>query len=177
MGIHDMSAESPPRPSPSPIGAASQTASQTWPAVDRRSGRDRRSRPTSPWGSLFGLKRRRRGRRQGEEQNSFVDVYRKRDASLLVAILVLNLLDALMTLIHIQRGGREANPLMERLLEDGDFGSFLFQKSASVGSLLLVLVIHKNFVIARRAMWAILAGYLALFAYHISLQSCGVYSG
>jgi hypothetical protein len=173
----DVSAKSPPQPSAIPSGAAPQTESQTWPAVDRRSGRDRRQRPTTPWGNFFGLKRRKRGRRKGEERNSFVDLYRKRDAALLISILVLNLLDALLTLIHIQRGGQEANPVMERLLSDGDYGSFLFQKCAIVGSLLLILVVHKNHVIARRAIWALFAGYLALFAYHIALQSFGVYSG
>jgi len=177
MGASDMRARSPQRPSAISTGTASQNASPAWPAVDRRSGRDRRQRPTPPWGNLFGLKRRKRGRRRGEEQNSFVDTYRKSDAALVVSILVLNLLDALMTLIHIQRGGREENPLMERLLSDGDYGGFMFQKCAVVGSLLIILIVHKNSVIARRALWMILAGYLALLVYHIALQNYGVYSG
>lgn len=150
---------------------------QTWPAVDRRSGGDRRGRPTPALRNPFGLKRRKRGRRRGEDQNIFVDVYRKRDTAVLVSILVLNIFDALMTLIHIQRGGREANPVMARLLEDGDYGVFLFQKCAVVGSLLLFLIVHKNFAIARGSMRLILAGYIGLFVYHIALQSCGVYPG
>jgi len=175
MNTSDMTIKSSPQRTIVPP-EPSRTSSQAWPVVDRRSSGDRRQKPTSPWAIFFGLKRRQRGRRKGEEQNSFVDVYRKRDMGLLVAILVLNLLDAAFTLVHIQRGGREANPFMEPLLNDGDIASFLFQKSAVVGSLLLVLVVHKNFTIARRSMWLIFMGYLALFAYHIALQSCGVYS-
>ena len=172
-----MSFEPSPRLSKTLTESALQNTSQTWPAVDRRSGHDRRERPTSVWGNPFGLQRRKRGRRKGEDQNSFVDIYRKRDAAVLISILVLNILDALMTLIHIQRGGREENPVMAHLLNDGDYAGFLFQKCGVVGSLLLILIIHKNFVIARRAMWVILAGYLGLFAYHIALQNFGVYSG
>ena len=118
--------------------------------------------------------RRKFGRRDGESENSFVDLYHRRDTAMLVSILVLNLLDAFLTLIHIDRGGAEANPLMERLLEVGN-ETFLFHKAAVVGSLLLVLVVHKNFTIARRAMWVILAVYSLLFVYHVSLQIWAVY--
>ncbi len=118
--------------------------------------------------------RRKTGRRDGESENSFVDLYHRRDTAMLLSILVLNLLDAFLTLIHIERGGAEANPLMERLLEVGN-ETFLFHKAAVVGSLLLVLVGHKNFTIARRAMWVILAVYSLLFVYHVSLQIWAVY--
>ncbi len=144
------------------------------PEIDRRTSDDRRDRRTPPWGNLFGLKRRKRGRRAGEGENSFVDLYHKRDTAMLVSILVLNILDAFLTLIHINRGGTEANPLMERLLVAGS-ETFLFHKAAVVGSLLLVLVVHTNFTIARRAMWVILAVYSLLFVYHISLQTWGIY--
>lgn len=142
--------------------------------TDRRTGADRRERGTRPWGNPFGWKRRKTGRRAGEEENSFVDLYHKRDTAMLVSILVLNLLDAFLTLIHIERGGAESNPLMERLL-DISSETFLFHKAAVVGSLLLVLVVHKNFTIARRAMWLILAVYSLLFLYHVSLQTWAVY--
>jgi hypothetical protein len=175
MAVSDMSAKSHQRSTAISTEATSDTVNQSWPMVDRRSGVDRRARPTPPWGRLIGLKRRKRGRREGEEKNSFVDAYHRRDAALIASILVLNILDALMTLIHIRRGGQEANPLMKSLLSDGDYGAFLFQKCAVVGSLLIILVVHKNFVIARRAMWAILVGYIMLFVFHIALQNNGVY--
>ena len=146
----------------------------TYPAVDRRGSDDRRSRRTRPWGNPFGWKRRESGRRAGEQQNYFVDRYHKRDTAMLVAILVLNLLDAFLTLIHIERGGAEANPLMDRLLDAGN-ETFLFHKAAVVGSLLLVLVVHKNFAIARRAMWIILGVYSLLFVYHLTLQIWAIY--
>lgn len=151
-----------------------ETDDENLPEVDRRKSDDRRSRRTRPWGNPFGWKRRESGRRDGEERNSFVDLYHKRDTAMLVSILVLNLLDAFLTLIHIERGGAEANPLMDRLLDVSN-ETFLFHKAAVVGSLLLVLVVHKNFTIARRAMWVILGVYSLLFVYHLTLQTWALY--
>ncbi len=161
-------------PSTPPSSSGELERQETWSATDRRTGDDRRERRTRPWGNPFGLKRRETGRRSGEDKNSFVDRYRARDTALLVSILVLNLLDAFLTLVHIGRGGSESNPLMERLLQVGN-ETFLFHKAAVVGSLLLVLVVHKNFTIARRAMWLILAVYSLLFAYHVALQIWATY--
>jgi len=151
-----------------------ETDAEAFPEVDRRKRDDRRSRRTRPWGNPFGWKRREAGRRDGEERNTFVDLYHKRDTAMLVSILVLNLLDAFLTLIHIGRGGAEANPLMDRLLDVSN-ETFLFHKAAVVGSLLLILVVHKNFEIARRAMWVILGVYSLLFVYHLTLQTWGNY--
>ena len=162
---------------PTPLGSISgdiEPTEEVWPEADRRKHPDRRSRQTRPWGNPFGWKRRKTGRRDGEVENSFVDLYHKRDTAMLVSILVLNLLDAFLTLIHIGRGGTETNPLMERLLQEGN-ETFLFHKAAVVGSLLLILVVHKNFTIARRAMWLILAVYSLLFAYHVTLQVFATY--
>jgi len=162
---------------PTPHGSISRdrkSLEASWPVAERRTSADRRERGTRPWGNPFGWKRRKTGRRTGEEKNSFVDLYHTRDTVMLVSILVLNLLDAFLTLIHIERGGAESNPLMERLLDISN-ETFLFHKAAVVGSLLIVLVVHKNFTIARRAMWLILAVYSLLFLYHISLQTWAVY--
>jgi hypothetical protein len=148
---------------------------ETWPAVDRRQSADRRAEPTRPWQSMLGLRRRHSGRRAGEVQNSYVDVYARGDTLLIVSILVLNILDAFLTIVHLQRGGEEANPIMDSLLQWGGYGSFLFQKCAVVGSLLILLMVHKNFKIARLGMWTLLAMYVLLFGYHLMLQTMGNY--
>ncbi|MFP6638673.1 MAG: DUF5658 family protein [Myxococcota bacterium] len=130
--------------------------------------RDRRSRPTSPWSSFKSPRRRTRSRRAEEVENTYVDRFTAHDVALLVSILVLNLLDAVFTLLWIQRGGAEANPFMAFMLELGD-GFFLAQKCFMVGLWLIFLTIHKNFRLARIGLYSLAAVYLLLLAGHITL--------
>ncbi len=131
-------------------------------------GPDRRRRPTSPWRNPFGPKRRKAARRKDETENTFVDRFNAKDVALLVFILTLNLLDALFTLLWIQRGGGEANPFMAYMLELGD-EFFLAQKCFVVGVWLVLLTIHKNFKLARVGLYALAAVYTALLIGHITL--------
>jgi hypothetical protein len=135
---------------------------------DRRERADRRRRPTRPWDSLRGWSRRSRSRRQAEEE-IYVDVFRARDALLLIAIFVLNVLDAGFTLAYLSRGGTEANPAMAHLLEISPY-AFLAQKCAIVALWLLFLTVHKNFRVARYGLWSLLALYAGVLAYHFVLQ-------
>lgn len=136
---------------------------------ERRERLDRRRRPTRPWDGLRGWKRRRTPRR-GAEGPSYVDVFSRRDALLLVSIFLLNLLDAGLTLLYVEsQGGSEGNPAMARLLEIGNL-AFLVQKCLIVGAWLLFLIVHKNFRVARYGLWTLLGLYLAVFAYHVVLQ-------
>ncbi len=135
---------------------------------ERRERADRRSRPTRPWDSLRGWNRRRQSRRETEEQ-VYVDVFRLRDGLLLIAIFLLNLLDAGFTLVYLSRGGTEANPAMAHLLEIGPY-AFLAQKCAIVALWLLFLTVHKNFRVARYGLWSLLALYAGVLAYHFLLQ-------
>lgn len=145
-------------------------AAGDWDGDERRSGDDRRYRPTSLLDSLLGRHRRRRaGRRAGEQQNNYVDVYHRQDAFLLLGIFVLNVFDAFFTLVWLQKGGTEGNPLMDALIQAGD-GIFLLQKCFVVGVWLLVLMVHKNFRMARIGMWTLLGFYGAVLLYHFYLQ-------
>jgi hypothetical protein len=142
---------------------------ETPPSPDERRGRgDRRSRPTRPWDSLRGWNRRREARRQAEAQ-VYVDVFKARDGLLLIAIFLLNLLDAGFTLVYLSKGGTEANPAMAQLLSIGSY-AFLAQKCAVVAVWLLFLTVHKNFRVARYGLWSLLALYAGVLAYHFLLQ-------
>lgn len=154
------SAPEPPEPPESP--------EPTWPKVDRRTNADRRGRPTRSWDSLLGRRRRKAGRRKGESEELYVDRFGKRDVGLVLAIFSLNLFDAFCTLVWLDRGGSEGNPLMDWALQAGD-SVFLFQKCAVAGVWLLVLLVHKNFRIAQIGMWSLLAVYAALALYHAFL--------
>jgi hypothetical protein len=138
--------------------------------LDRQGPFDRRTTPTSAWDSLRGWRGRQYARRSGEGANTYVDVYHGRDLAMLLSILMLNVLDAFFTLRWLQIGGREANPVMEWLLEIGD-SAFLIQKCIVVGLWLIVLIVHKNFRIARIGLWSLLALYSLLLIYHFLLQA------
>jgi hypothetical protein len=153
-------------------GAQSETGA-TWPEVDRRSSGDRRHRPTPFWSAFLGLRRRRHGRRQDEHLGTYVDAFHRKDVALLVAIFVLNIFDALFTLIWMQRGGAEGNPVMAYFIELGDH-AFLIQKCFVVGLWLVLLLVHKNFRIARLGLWAALTVYVVLIGYHFVLIASDV---
>jgi hypothetical protein len=160
-------------PSPAHPADDSQPTTGKRPRDDRRRAPERREKPTSFIDSLSGMARRRHGRRDGESTNSYVDVYRHSDVGLILAIFILNVFDAVFTLAWLQRGGAEANPFMDHLLNEGD-SVFLIQKCFVVGVWLLVLVVHKNFRIARVGMWMLLGLYGVIFVYHFYLGLSGV---
>lgn len=147
-----------------------------WPFHERRVRTDRRDRPTAVGpGNLRGG-RRRQGRRRGEERNIYVDRYRVRDLGLAAAVLVLNILDAYLTVLYLAYGGAEANPVAAWLLECG-VGWFLGAKSFAVSLCLLFLVVHKNFRFVRPALRALLFFYAALLVYHLYLQTAAIVHG
>jgi hypothetical protein len=142
-----------------------------WPYVEHRSGRDRRLEST-PLLSRFSLGRGGRvgGRRRGERDNVYVDRYDPRDLKMVVAILVLNILDAWLTLVYIGYGGTEANPVARTLLEWGT-GWFVGAKSLLVTGCLLFLAVHKTFRGVRPALRVLCAFYGGLLIYHLVLQA------
>ncbi len=144
-----------------------------WPYVECRVATDRRQEPTPFWSAFTGRRRRRQGRRAGEREYIYVDRFTRRDVLLVLSILLLNIFDALFTLIWLRRGGAEGNPVMAWLLEIGD-GAFLAQKCLVVGLWLLLLVVHKNFPLARIGLWSLAGIYSLLILYHFALIASGV---
>ena len=133
-----------------------------------RSG-DRRQSPTSRL-SRYTLTggRRRDVRRDEEREGSFVDVYSFRLWCLLLWIAAMNIGDSYFTLVHLQAGGIELNPVAAKLLTYGRL-EFVLVKSLLIGVALLVLAIHKNFALARVGIWISAGTYTLLVAYHLSL--------
>lgn len=137
--------------------------------VHERRTLDRRAAPTpllSRWSFWGG--RRRGDRRAGASVNTYVDVYDSTTAFVLVAIGVLCALDAVFTLMYLQKGGEEANPLMAAVIEWGPRPFILF-KCAVTNVGLAVLCLHKNFRWVRTVIGALFAAYVLLFVYHLFL--------
>ncbi|MEE8467834.1 MAG: DUF5658 family protein [Planctomycetota bacterium] len=132
-------------------------------------GRDRRGRPT-PRLSLFSLSggRRRQIRRPDELEGSYVDRYGRLVLAAILWIALMNVGDSFFTLVHLQSGGVELNPVAERLLRTGRFG-FVLWKCVLISIALIVLSLHKNFWLARMGLWVAAGAYTLLNLYHMTL--------
>lgn len=135
----------------------------------QRRGGDRREEPTPRFSRFSFLGGRRvAARRPQELEGSYVDLYR---TPLLLAVLwiaIMNVGDSFFTMLHLQSGGIELNPVADGLLQTGRFG-FVFWKSFAIGVALIVLTLHKNFSLARLGLWISAGAYTLLVGYHLFL--------
>jgi hypothetical protein len=133
-------------------------------------GPDRRRKPTARVSrySLWGGRRRTGGRRPGENIGVFVDQYSTRVWLMMLWIALMNAGDTFFTLLHLQSGGVEINPIAAAMLSTGRSG-FVCLKSLLISVPLIILCLHKNFPLARLGMWTAAGAYTVLFIYHLSL--------
>jgi hypothetical protein len=109
-----------PTDSPVPgkaVNTEARADSSEWNGVDHRHD-DRRGTPTRPLVGIFGPRRRTQGRRE-TDRIGYVDRYSRHEAVLILTVFVLNVGDAFFTMLWLDRGGREANPLMDFFLDIG----------------------------------------------------------
>jgi len=137
---------------------------------ERRAGIDRRERTTGIVSRFWLIGQRRRGRRAEERDNIYVDRYKLSDWVLVGGILVLSLLDMVFTLIHLQAGGTEANPVMAWTLAWGGHDGFKAVKIATTVVGLLVLLVHVRFRRVRALLTVAFLVYAAVFVFHIYLS-------
>lgn len=110
--------------------------------VDRRSGRNRRTRRISVLKSLF-FKGQRMSSRRVEDRRRIV-TFDRYSPSLLISIVIvlsLSLLDALLTLILLSQGARELNPIMEYYLSHGPEVFLIVKYGLTVFSVLLIVLL------------------------------------
>lgn len=132
-------------------------------------GLDRRGEPT-PRFSLYALVGGRRSeiRRKEELEGTFVDRYPWGVVCLIAWTALMNAGDSIFTLTHLQSGGIELNPVAEALLRTGRLG-FVLSKAFLITLALLVLVLHKNFILARWGLIVAAGTYTLLNLYHLTL--------
>lgn len=97
-----------------------------------------------------------------------MDLYGFRLWCLVLWIALMNVGDSYFTLVHLQAGGIELNPVAQALLGTGR-GGFVLTKSVLIALALIVLAIHKNFFLARIGLWTAAGSYTLLVIYHLSL--------
>ena len=141
----------------------------TAPQPQAQRSADRRVLPT-PRFSRYTIRggRRRKVRRTAEQEGSYVDRYRSLVVAAAAWVALMNIGDSFFTLVHLQSGGVELNPVAAMLLRSGRLG-FVFWKGLMIALALLVLVLHKNFWLARLGLWVSAIGYTCLNAYHLTL--------
>jgi hypothetical protein len=79
-------------------------------------------------------------------------------------------LDALFTLMYLQQGGNEANPLMAMALDQG-MTSFVTTKMALTGLGTVLLAIRHHCWLGLRGLYALAVLYAALLVYHAILYT------
>jgi hypothetical protein len=139
-----------------PMGAA---------IAERRWQFDRRVHPTTFWDVLRVHGRRKEFRRAGEASHVYVDCVCRRAVVLLFFVLGASALDALCTLLFLQRGGQEANPFMALVLSYGQT-PFVGLKMAFTGIGAWFLVAHYYFPMAYRGLLGLAGGYIGLLVLH-----------
>jgi len=140
----------------------------------RYSGPDRRINPTpflSRYSFLGG--KRHHYRRGIEEDSAYVDLYNQRMVIFLLIFFILTVIDSVSTLIYIDKGGRELNPVAQWMMNQGDY-FFILCKGVLTGVCILFVMIHKNFKYSRLAILVGFAFYFILAIYHMVLQIKGI---
>ena len=88
---------------------------------------------------------------------------------LAVLIDVGSVLDAVLTLLHLDNGGIEANPLMHLALAHGPT-VFVAVKLSLTGVAVWVLAAHQQWPLAQYALHGLTLGYGGVLVYHLILS-------
>jgi hypothetical protein len=121
-------------------GAVSESSRYT----EKRSGKDRRAHqfPKLRYLLLSG-KRAKARRREDLHRTFYFDRYSSRIFAAIVAILLLSVLDALLTLYLIENGSTELNPVMSYFLKYGPF-VFMGAKYCLTCAGVVILLLFRN---------------------------------
>jgi hypothetical protein len=112
---------------------------------DKRNHIDRRTQPTSPL-SRYALRGRRRAfrRKIDRQQGGYVDRYNAGLFFVVVLIMGLNIFDSLYTMMILDNGGEEVNPIVGSVIEYyGD--KFWIWKFLTTSFCLVMLCLHSQF--------------------------------
>ena len=146
---------------------------QHGPSLERRPLADRRACPTTFVHAFRWKGQRKSFRRAGEGHQASVDGLGRRTMVLAFFVFVASLLDALLTLGHLARGGEEANPILALALSHST-ALFLQLKIGLTGACVWILAAHQHLPLAARGLYGIALGYATLLVYHLLLYVCWV---
>jgi hypothetical protein len=136
---------------------------------DRRTLSDRRKKPTPRWSwyTFFGRRTRFR-RKTDQEKGGNLDRYSDFTFFMLVLILGLNVLDSFLTMMILDLGGEELNPVVGAFIGlHGDY--FWIWRFLIVSITLILLYLHHGFVLIRRVTIGIGLIYTVIVVYQVHL--------
>jgi hypothetical protein len=111
---------------------------------EKRSGKDRRTHQFPKWRYLLFSGRRANARRKEDIHRTFYfDRYSSNLFAAIIAILMLSVLDALLTLYLIDNGSTELNPVMSYFIEYGPF-VFMGAKYFLTCTGVIILLLFRN---------------------------------
>lgn len=147
----------------------SATVVATHSLADRRGGPDRRRQGRFP--PQFSRQRRRRScGRRNTDRGGYVDIYDRGSWGLAMAVMAMSFLDAVFTVLQIEKGAvREANPLMNAVLAWGGVFAFFSLKACMTAFALAVIILHKEWTLARYMARLCLWFYILILIYHLFL--------
>ncbi len=133
---------------------------------------DRRKRPTPILSRyIFWGRRKILRREEDRKMGGYVDRYSPTLLFLLLSIVGLNVLDSLFTMMILDYGGWEANPIVRSAIEVyGDH--FWIWKFSIVSLNVILLCLHSKFKYVKKAILGICLVYLATVLYQIRLMAC-----
>ena len=143
--------------------------------TDRRAFKDRRRQPT-PLLSRYTLWGRRKAfrRKEDRERGGYIDRYDSGLLFFIVMIVGLNVLDSLFTMIILDCGGWEINPIVQSAIEVyGD--KFWLWKFMIVSVNLILLCIHSRFRYVNRVIFWITILYLGIILYQVLLMGYHIF--
>jgi len=131
---------------------------------ERRDRSDRRNRVWwSIWYGNFNPRRRSPSRRLDDSRFHSLDWYSSHLLAAAIGILLLSVMDAFMTLVLLEGGADEVNPIMGVLIyRNVAMFAALKMGMTSVGIILMVILARYRFLRVLRVAWAL---YGVLFAY------------
>ena len=154
---------------PLPADAAGQ------PGAEKRRGRDRRTNHKNQLKYFLFNGQRERARRDEDRARVFIfDRYNPKLFAAITAILMLSIFDALFTLILIENGSSELNPVMAYFLQHGLL-PFIAAKYFLTSIGVVILLIFKNVFLTRAKIYthslfsAVIIAFLAVIAWEIFL--------
>jgi len=139
--------------------------------TDKRLVKDRRTQPTGEWSLYTFFGRRKWFRRKSDQEKAgYVDRYSKQVFFMLIMILGLNIVDSLLTMVLLDIGGKEFNPIVRSVMDlHGD--RFWIWKFTMVSASLVLLCLHRGFKLFRGIIIAISSIYLIIVLYQVYLIS------
>ncbi|MFK8083612.1 MAG: DUF5658 family protein [Granulosicoccus sp.] len=141
--------------------------------AERRSGADRRDFSLRTLKNCALAPRRMQGRRKGDRRYAMLDRFDSGIMTLVILLMILSIMDAVFTLIIISRGGSEANPFMDVLLQHSVWAFTGFKMMLTSIPAVFLVATHNLLLLGRYRAGSILAAmvglYLGLIGYHLFL--------